>query len=159
MGEYDWCTEEAIASTRTLVGQPAVGICDGICSRAWGLNSSTQEWERIGVAAPADPGTYEGGHAKPTTAEDQHNKWCWRECERFHLSSPGEGLVRLGSGDPWLGGDSAPKDREFLGRYDNPYHIALLRWQDRRFWQGTDEMKPPDYWTEVPRTTRESSGG
>lgn len=32
--------------------------------------------------APDDPGTYEGGHAKPTSPEERLNKWCARECER-----------------------------------------------------------------------------
>jgi hypothetical protein len=32
--------------------------------------------------APSDPGTYEGGHAKPIWDGDRLNKWCVRECER-----------------------------------------------------------------------------
>lgn len=35
--------------------------------------------------APIDPGTYEGGHAKPQTPEQRLNKWCARECERSKL--------------------------------------------------------------------------
>lgn len=64
----------------TFCGQPAVLECDGNCSQAWGIN-----WcgEKIGIA-PEDPGTYEGGHAKPT--DKKHNKWCARECERSTLS-------------------------------------------------------------------------
>jgi hypothetical protein len=36
--------------------------------------------------APFDPGTYEGGHAKPTLPEDRLNKWCARECERSDIA-------------------------------------------------------------------------
>lgn len=32
--------------------------------------------------APDDPGTYEGGEAKPTSSDERLNKWCVRECER-----------------------------------------------------------------------------
>lgn len=35
----------------------------------------------LGVA-PDDPGTYEGGHAKPHVPSERLNKWCARECER-----------------------------------------------------------------------------
>jgi hypothetical protein len=41
--------------------------------------------------APVDPGTYEGGHAKPVgaTSAEHMNKWCVRECERCAMSAPG----------------------------------------------------------------------
>jgi hypothetical protein len=32
--------------------------------------------------APDNPGTYEGGDAKPLGVPKKHNKWCLRECER-----------------------------------------------------------------------------
>ena len=37
--------------------------------------------DELGIA-PIDPGTYEGGHAKPQSPEERLNKWCCRECER-----------------------------------------------------------------------------
>ena len=40
--------------------------------------------------APTDPGTYEGEHGKPTNEAEQHNKWCWRQCERSRIFAPGE---------------------------------------------------------------------
>lgn len=68
--------------------------CDGKCSKAWGANNRPKAMlsdddddyeflsdDELGEA-PADPGTYEGGHAKPRTKEDRLNKWCARECER-----------------------------------------------------------------------------
>jgi len=39
--------------------------------------------------APANPGTYEGDHAKPTDPSGS-NKWCARQCERSDLFDPGE---------------------------------------------------------------------
>jgi hypothetical protein len=39
--------------------------------------------------APDDPGTYEGGHAKPMHPS-RHNKWCVRECERSNIVGVGE---------------------------------------------------------------------
>ena len=44
---------------------------------------------KLGVA-PVDPGTYEGGHAKPTCDDEKGNKWCVRECERCVMSGIGE---------------------------------------------------------------------
>jgi hypothetical protein len=68
--------------------------CDARCNKAWGINnrprvSLSEDDEdfaflsdtELGVA-PFDPGTYEGGHAKPITTSDRLNKWCYRECER-----------------------------------------------------------------------------
>lgn len=49
--------------------------------------------------APNDPGTYEGGHAKPEwrlRKADKMNKWCVRECERSVMTTyelPNEKLV------------------------------------------------------------------
>lgn len=86
-------------------GQRAKVACDGRCDKAWGTNTrplvllgdgsdpddfawlSDDEVED----APVDPGTYDGGHAKPvgaTSAKDM-NKWCVGECERCAMSSPG----------------------------------------------------------------------
>lgn len=76
-------------------GQAAVLSCDAKCDKAWGLNSRPRiEFDpedpddyafladdELGEA-PYDPGTYEGGHAKPRSKKDRLNKWCARECER-----------------------------------------------------------------------------
>jgi|GEM_PF-1080016 hypothetical protein len=40
--------------------------------------------------APKDPGTYEGGYAKPIIKSERMNKWCTRECERCVMSDPGK---------------------------------------------------------------------
>lgn len=40
--------------------------------------------------APINPGTYEGGFAKPVSKTDIPNKWCVRECERCIMSEPGQ---------------------------------------------------------------------
>lgn len=87
----------------TYFGQPAIVACDGRCDKAWGINGrptvslgddpndfaylADKELEE----APADPGTYEGGHAKPTCASSRLNKWCVRACERSCMTKP-EGL-------------------------------------------------------------------
>lgn len=60
-------------------GKNCVLTCDGDCDHAWGTN-----WYDVKEkTAPVDPGTYEGGCAKPT--DKKHNKWCARECERSNL--------------------------------------------------------------------------
>lgn len=61
-------------------GKSVILSCDGECSSAWGINFNG---EKNGTA-PVDPGTYEGGHAKPT--DGKHNKWCARECERSNMT-------------------------------------------------------------------------
>ena len=77
--------------------------CDGNCKKAWGLSSRPKiEFDpdepddyafladdELGEA-PADPGSYEGGVGKPTSAAEFPTKWCVRECERCEMSSPGE---------------------------------------------------------------------
>lgn len=94
----------------TFAGQAATHACDGRCDKAWGINSRPSIPSRadrqdaadpddyafladseLGTA-PADPGTYEGGHAKPLAAKgpEDINKWCIRECERSWMSSPGK---------------------------------------------------------------------
>lgn len=69
-------------------GRPMILSCDANCSKAWGRNSRPQRPNgaevpdsELGIA-PVDPGTYEGGHAKPKTEDERLNKWCFRECER-----------------------------------------------------------------------------
>lgn len=75
--------------------------CDEKCNKAWGVNNrprinlSEDDDDICYLAddelgeAPADPGTYEGGHSKPPCAEYM-NKWCARECERSHLFNIGK---------------------------------------------------------------------
>lgn len=78
--------------------------CDAKCNKAWGINSrpkvqlSDDEDDYVYVAdslleeAPSDPGTYEGGHAKPTNKI--HNKWCARECERSTKTNHSNPVIR-----------------------------------------------------------------
>ena len=81
----------------TWFGRPAFVMCDAKCDKAWGINNRPKEQlsaaiddyayladHELGVA-PIDPGTYEGGCAKPTKPEERLNKWCVRECERSDL--------------------------------------------------------------------------
>lgn len=84
----------------TMFGQPVTLACDGNCRKAWGINSRPSV--RLGAdeddvawladdelgEAPADPGTYEGGHAKPASPAGM-NKWCARECERATVEDRG----------------------------------------------------------------------
>lgn len=101
-------------------GQRATHACDGKCAKAWGLNSrptiqlSADPDDFAYLAddelgeAPQDPGTYEGGDAKPIGAAgpDDVNKWCVRECERAWLSPPGRP-------------EAAPDLRDFSTRFYN----------------------------------------
>ncbi len=86
-------------------GQDRILSCDANCSKAWGINSRQKVQlsedpddyaflsdTELGEA-PVDPGTYEGGHAKPTLPENRLNKWCYRECERSESTKPGEAIV------------------------------------------------------------------
>ena len=83
-------------------GQNATLACDARCEKAWGvqirpraeLSDDPDEFEWKGDSelgsAPIDPGTYEGGHAKPRTDSERLNKWCARQCERSCIVKPGE---------------------------------------------------------------------
>lgn len=95
-------TLPVLTSHLTYFGQPVVVRCDAKCHKAWGINGrpSVQlgadvddyAWladDELGTA-PVDPGTYEGGHAKPLAPPAVHNKWCVRECERSTMTDPGE---------------------------------------------------------------------
>jgi hypothetical protein len=92
------------ATNIIFFGKEAILACDLNCEKAWGMNNrprilvgSLADEEdfalladgELGIA-PADPGTYEGGYAKPTNAEERHNKWCARECERSCILKSGE---------------------------------------------------------------------
>jgi hypothetical protein len=78
----------------TYCGQTAKVACDEKCNKAWGINERPQnqlsdnddDYEYLADdelgEAPEDPGTYEGGHAKPISKLGIPNKWCVRECER-----------------------------------------------------------------------------
>jgi hypothetical protein len=89
-------------------GQPNAFACDAKCEKAWGNNSrpkvmlsDADEDDYAFLAdpelgeAPADPGTYEGGHGKPQRPEDRLNKWCVRECERSIMVDEFEGTEEL----------------------------------------------------------------
>lgn len=86
-------------------GQNAKVVCDEKCSKAWGINNRPRVYlsdpetdpddyyfladDELPIA-PVNPGTYEGGDAKPTSLEQVPNRWCVRECERCAMSSPGK---------------------------------------------------------------------
>lgn len=80
-------------------GDSVTAVCDGKCDKAWGRNTRPKVYEDedndpddfyyvadgdLGTA-PTDPGTYEGGYAKPGDGCEKMNKWCVRECERSRL--------------------------------------------------------------------------
>ena len=96
---------EVLTRRITYCGQPATIACDGLCEKAWGLQNRPRlyfarpdedpddyAWltDAETPQAPADPGTYEGGEAKPTTREERLvSKWCARECERCVMTPAG----------------------------------------------------------------------
>jgi hypothetical protein len=86
----------------SYVFQTARVACDRRCDKAWGINnrprvdlsSDPDDYAFLADSelgtAPADPGTYEGGCAKPSSPDEFPQKWCVRECERSVMSMPGE---------------------------------------------------------------------
>ena len=102
-----------ISRNITFFGKSCTLACDAKCSKAWGHNNrpkiilGPEEWiaENVSVEdfvwladdelgeAPEDPGTYEGGQAKPCTESERLNKWCARECERSEIVVVGEPVV------------------------------------------------------------------
>lgn len=87
----------------TFFGKQVILACDGNCNKAWGiscrhrmqLSDDIDDYCFAGDSelgdAPRDPGTYEGGQAKPTNRE--FNKWCARECERSKICNLGEKIT------------------------------------------------------------------
>ena len=85
-------------------GFAAVLACDGLCAKAWGISNrpkvslSEDEDDIVWLSdgelgeAPVDPGTYEGGCAKPTDLSGK-NRWCARECERGIVAHPGHPIT------------------------------------------------------------------
>lgn len=80
--------------------------CDANCGKAWGIcarprvNFDPAEPDDYAFLpdcelgeAPADPGTYEGGHGKPQEPSERLNKWCIRQCERSEMVDRGQPLV------------------------------------------------------------------
>ena len=79
----------------TYFGNAMKVACDERCEKAFGiqlrpfikLDDNNDDDivflsdDEVGIA-PLDPGTYEGGDAKPVNRIDIPNKWCVRECER-----------------------------------------------------------------------------
>ena len=117
--------------------QHVVLACDGNCQKAWGINCRPRL--QLGPSddddiaylsdqelcnAPANPGTYEGDHAKPSGPHDM-NKWCARECERAVLRDPGEEMnlpdwSQRRFNKPWkheptTAGDDAPESTTDCG--------------------------------------------
>lgn len=91
-----------IAKAITYFDQHVCVCCDANCQKAWGINNRPKVQlsdddddyafladDELGIA-PVNPGTYEGGHAKPLTPDARLNKWCVRECERCEL---GKGII------------------------------------------------------------------
>ena len=84
-------------------GTQAIVACDGLCSKAWGINNrpklsfSDDPDDHAFLAdcelgeAPKRPGTYEGGWTKPDNPRGM-NKWCSRECERSVVKNRGQPL-------------------------------------------------------------------
>jgi hypothetical protein len=86
----------------TFFGKAVTLACDGNCRKAWGINRRPKvefdpnELDDVAWLAdaelgdaPEDPGTYEGGCAKPSGPHEM-NKWCARECERSEMFKAGE---------------------------------------------------------------------
>lgn len=104
-------TRAAVLYGRQVVfaGKPRTLVCDGQCAKAWGVTqrprhvfgSDPDDFVYLADdeldAAPSNPGTYEGGHAKPDCHANS-NKWCSRECERSALIEPGEQVRVLDHG-------------------------------------------------------------
>ena len=71
-----------------FLGQKMRVKCDRKCSKAWGMSNRafylTPTGDRCFYGddalgeAPDNPGTYEGGDAKPASPDDFPNKWCVR---------------------------------------------------------------------------------
>jgi hypothetical protein len=84
----------------TFCFQKAKVRCDEKCNKAFGISSrpfiklsdNVDDIVRLSDdevgEAPIDPGTYEGGDAKPIPKDKIPNKWCVRECERCSMSQP-----------------------------------------------------------------------
>jgi len=97
-------TNEAVI---LFFGRKVKVVCDRQCHKAYGINNrpriqlsdDTDDCAFLADGelseAPADPGTYEGGDAKPDSPDDFPNKWCVRECERCAMSQPGEWMLLL----------------------------------------------------------------
>lgn len=89
--------------TITYFSSKCIVKCDEKCNKAWGIsNRPTLQLDEDDdddfcylsddelSHAPIDPGTYEGGDAKPENMLDVPNKWCVRECERCEMGNSGQ---------------------------------------------------------------------
>jgi hypothetical protein len=88
-------------ATITLAYSLARVACDEQCQKAWGvdlrprvqLSDDQNDFAFLADGelgeAPADPGTYEGGDAKPSSSQQFPNKWCVRQCERCAITPLG----------------------------------------------------------------------
>ena len=89
----------------TYFGKKVIIACDENCGNAWGINKrpkyqlspNPNDYEYLSddelLDAPIDPGTYEGGEAKPKYPYQIPNKWCARECERCVMVASNEKIV------------------------------------------------------------------
>lgn len=93
---------QILSKSITFSDQPAVLACDHNCSKAWGRDNrpkvqidpnNQDDFAYLADSelgeAPEDPGTYEGGAAKPLSDVELLNKWCARACERCVMQEPG----------------------------------------------------------------------
>jgi len=102
-GEEEWDEKDIdnIISNVTIYGYKQTAICDGVCEKAWGisnrpkiqLSDNPDDYMFLGdddivEYAPNYPRTFEGGVGKPL--DRNHNKWCYRECERCNLFKDGD---------------------------------------------------------------------
>lgn len=88
-----------------FMGKNRQVACDEKCNKAWGINcrpsvllsDNPDDFAYLSddelSIAPPDPGTYEGGHAKPINQCEIPNKWCVRECERLVMCEIHEEIV------------------------------------------------------------------
>lgn len=117
------------------MGHERLYVCDRNCTKAWSVNGrrhdATSSIDFDGEddivylsdsetgEAPEDPGTYEGGYAKPMHPA-RHNKWCMRECERCDRIEAGEPIlvpdysVRQYN-QPWRHADAPSSTRKDTG--------------------------------------------
>lgn len=111
----------------TWFDRPVTLACDGKCGKAWGItmrpkvefdenepdDSAMLADHELGLA-PADPRTYEGGCAKPSSPAEM-NRWCSRQCERSSLFEAGEPILvkrfeQRRYNQPWKHKDKAPSE-------------------------------------------------
>lgn len=89
-----------------MFGKQRIIACDERCDKAWGMNERPEivfdedDLDDFAYLADHELGTapdcsnwWEGGHNKPQSKEERHNKWCVRACERSTIFEIGEEIV------------------------------------------------------------------